>query len=133
MDAICKSCKFQQHDGKCGKFGENPVMEKGLPCSWSQPKEIPEKTPDRLSTVQYQIYAMDLNGKLNHCGVHTFMGEVTVQKCLDLERDWERWREDFLAENPGRYPLREKRKQTVRYTMHVAGPRKTPIFVVNLT
>jgi len=72
MDAICKSCKFQQHDEKCGILGsENPVMEKGLPCFLFQPKEIPEKTPDRLSMIEYQIYAVDLGGEINHVGVQT--------------------------------------------------------------
>ena len=79
---------------------------------------------------EYQIYAIDKHGKLNHAGPKFIRGNVTANKCKRLERAWRKWRKEYLATHPGNYPLREHHNKTVKYIMNVVGDSKR--FVVNL-
>lgn len=79
---------------------------------------------------EYQIYAYDKNGRLNHCGPESICGPVTIKKCKRLETDWRRWRREYLKTHPGNYPLRRHSRKTIAYIMNEIG--KTQTFTVNL-
>jgi len=68
--------------------------------------------------MNYQIYAYDKTGTLNHAGTHEIKGEITIKKCRQLETAWRRWRRDHLKRYPGNYPLRQQGRKTVRYVVH---------------
>lgn len=71
--------------------------------------------------MEYQIYAYDKNGTLNHCGPEKIKEPVTLAKCKKLERNWRRWRRNYLRDNPGNYPLRKHGKKTACYVIHPCG------------
>jgi len=76
--------------------------------------------------MKYQIYAYDESSKLNHAGVHNIRGSVTPKIIQRIEKLWRKWREKYLAENPGNYPLREHHNKTAMVYYHPAGfPEKT--------
>jgi len=87
---------------------------------------------EKAKVTRYQIYAIDRNGEVVHAGAKDVPGTITVNKCKRLERAWERWRHDYIAKNPGDYPLRQYHKKTIQYIMHPIGDEEKG-FAVNLT
>ncbi|MBW2006141.1 MAG: hypothetical protein JRI72_16370 [Deltaproteobacteria bacterium] len=83
----------------------------------------------KAKVTRYQIYAIDRNGEVVHAGAKDIPGTITVNKCKRLESAWERWRRDYIAKNPGDYPLRQYHKKTVQYIMHPIGNEEKSIAV----
>ena len=79
--------------------------------------------------MEYQIYAIDKDGQMNHCGPENIDGLVTIDKCKKLESSWRKWRRNYLTDNPGDYPLRKHHKRTARYILNEIGKKEN--FVIN--
>ena len=70
--------------------------------------------------MEYQIYAYDANMKLNHAGTRKFTA-ITIGKLRKYEKAWEKWRLQYLKDNPGKYPLSETVDKTVLFVLHKIG------------
>ena len=70
--------------------------------------------------MDYQIYALDKNGKLTHAGVHRINKPVTKGKIVKIEKAWRKWRKQYLQDNPGDYPLRHS-QDSAEYRVHPVG------------
>ena len=67
----------------------------------------------------YQVYGIDKNGELTHAGTHE-VENMDVRMARKLEKEWKKWRREFLLNNLGDYPLRHTLK-TVKYYVHPIG------------
>lgn len=73
---------------------------------------------------QYQIYGLDKSGNITHAGVHG-LHRVSIKPIRRLQRKWSAWREQYLRDNPGDYPLRHNRP-TIAILVHpIRHPEKT--------
>lgn len=78
---------------------------------------------------EYQSFGVDVEGKITHAGTtkHSRMSQRVASK---IQRDWERWREEYLDANPGDFPLRHV-APTVSLIVHPVGaPDKQYTFAV---
>lgn len=78
---------------------------------------------------EYQVYGVDAAGKVTHAGVHAApnMSEKSARR---LQRKWLAWREQYLRDHAGDYPLRHA-APTVRLVMYpVAEPGRAETFNV---
>lgn len=58
-----------------------------------------------------QVYAIDRKGKLAHAGTQEFTGQVpTPEECVRHEQVWRRWRNRYVREHVGSYPLKDERR-----------------------
>lgn len=75
--------------------------------------------------MKYQLYGIDKNGNVTHAGVRECRGPITQNKAKRYQSEWERWRKDYLAVNPGDYPLRsdanDPERKTVSLIIHQCG------------
>lgn len=53
---------------------------------------------------RYQTIGLAADGECIHAGVH-HVGRVTRKAVRKLERKWMTWRQQYLREHPGGYPL----------------------------
>ena len=82
-----------------------------------------------MKQTEYQVYGIAKGGGCTHAGVHT-VTRMGPRVARWLQRDWEAWRDAFLADNPGDYPLREDAldpdRTTVCLAVHPVGqPERT--------
>jgi len=54
---------------------------------------------------EYQTYGIDAAGIVTHGGV-TKAKRMTPRLARRIQREWEKWRIQYLADHPGDYPLR---------------------------
>jgi hypothetical protein len=68
---------------------------------------------------EFQTYGLDAAGNVTHAGTHRakrFGPRIAKRH----QAEWERWRAQFLAENPGDYPLRHV-SATAELRVHPVG------------
>ena len=89
-----------------------------------------------MSLTNYQIYAVDKNEKIVHAGT-TMLNNISIDICRKLERNWVRWRNEYVKNNPGEYPTavdRRNKVKTVKYIVHPVGmPEKAMRIPLNGT
>jgi len=85
--------------------------------------------------MEYQAYGLDKNGQVTHAG--TFKAKkLTNQRVEKYQREWEKWRLQYLAQEPGNFPLRQDFNDPERTThaiiVHpIAQPEKEECFVID--
>lgn len=85
--------------------------------------------------MEYQAYALDKDGIMTHAG--TFKANKLNNKRIEkYQREWEKWRIEYLAKNAGNFPLREDFNNSDRTThiiiAHpVENPEKSECFVID--
>ncbi len=68
--------------------------------------------------ITYQAYGIDGPGRVTHAG--TFEAEkLTHRRIIRYQEAWERWREQYLASQPGDFPLRQDYNNPERATVAV--------------
>ena len=78
--------------------------------------------------MEYQIYGLDVNGSCTHAGCHE-MKRFSKREALRIQREWERWRDEYLASHPGDYPLRTDNRKTVKLWVYpITDHSKSKIF-----
>ena len=63
---------------------------------------------------EYQIWTWDDTGKVLHAGVHK-LGKISLNTIRKLERKWQAWRHDYIANHPGDYPLAQEKNLMPKY------------------
>jgi len=68
-----------------------------------------------------QVYAMSRDGKLAHAAPRAFAGGIpTNDECVRQERAWRRWRNKYVREHSGSYPLKDERRNAHIYRVVLA-------------
>ncbi len=75
-----------------------------------------------LCKEEYQTYGMSADGKLVWAGV-SWHSEMTETIARGIQRCWNRWRAEYLARNPGQFPLRES-LEVAFLTVHPIGDHR---------
>lgn len=68
----------------------------------------------------YQTYGVDASGRCTHAGPKTAR-RMNTRTAWYIQRSWERWRERYLREHSGDYPLRSDTAPTVALRAHPLG------------
>ncbi len=73
---------------------------------------------------RYQTYGLDAAGRCTHAGTHDGR-KLSLGVARKIQRDWLKWRNQYLVDHPGNYPLREDantpERKTVSLVMHEVG------------
>lgn len=97
-----------------------PPEGRFYPCSMAG--SVGNSAGKRLTTMlsnpnNYQTWSTTESGELVCCGVNG-MPRVNQRSALRCHRKWMAWREQYLRDNPGRYPLRDV-KQVAWFAVEV--------------
>lgn len=77
--------------------------------------------------MRVQVYASDAAGRLTHAGTFDCR-KLTAAAVWRAQRAWEKWRAEYLAANPGDYPLRHCDDTTSVQAFPVGQPEAAQVF-----
>ena len=69
---------------------------------------------------EYQVVGYDRKGSVTHAGI-TKLNRLGPRIAQRLENDWRRWRDKYVMDNPGDYPLATDAQNPDRKTVLIAA------------
>jgi hypothetical protein len=66
---------------------------------------------------EYQIITVSSDNILLHAGVHK-LGRISHRTIQKLERKWQIWRKEYIANHPGQYPLSSDAYKLPKYVTY---------------
>ena len=77
---------------------------------------------------QYQIYAVDINGRLTHAGVRGL--KTNLKSIIKMEKKWLAWKKQYIMDHPGDYPLKHTEKTVKIYVHSIDNPNIKRSFTI---
>lgn len=75
---------------------------------------------------RWQVYGLDESGQVTHAGTHDGQ-RMSARVATRIQRNWEKWRKGYLAENQGSFPLRDQVEETIILAVHEIGQPNTMV------
>jgi len=94
--------------------------------------EHKNESPVKRQMIKIQVYGSDAQGGMTHAGIHE-VSDLSNKELRRIQADWEAWREQYIKDNPGDYPLMHLKPTVTLYAHFSNDPNDKSISELDRT